>query len=215
VPRASYLVLRDFLASLPISPEPGHIQIFLTTDGNVAGVSIPANCRATLQNVRWLHRHSRSTSAHSGRCPQTKQRGKPCKNSKRKVRYELRRILESQHFQQPKQILCQQGQRLLGYGTLRMNDDIPSRGNLLPVAADNFSQSPPNAVSQHRTAQRFLYAETKAADGFSTGSDENSKVRTRAALAGAVHFVEFAFPHQPRFARIRVARRRTFAFTLA
>jgi len=83
------------------------------------------------------------------------------------------------------------------------------------VAAHDFPHPPAHAVAHHRAAQRLLDAESEAADRLSTGANENGEVGTRAALAGAIHFVELAFPHQPHFARKRQGRRGAFAITLA
>jgi len=96
-----------------------------------------------------------------------------------------------------------------------MNDDVPSRGYLLPVAADDFPQAPPHAVAHYCAAQTLLDAEPKAADRLSTGANENSEVGTRAALAGAVHLIKLAFPHQLGFARKLLARRGAIAITPA
>ena len=96
-----------------------------------------------------------------------------------------------------------------------MNDDVPSRGYLLPVAADDFPQAPPHAVAHHRAAQSLLDAEPEAADRLPTGANENSEVRTRAALAGAVDEIELAFPHQLGFARKLLARCGAFTTTRA
>ena len=94
-----------------------------------------------------------------------------------------------------------------------MNHDIPSRGYLLPVAADDLAQAPPHAVAHHRAAQCFFDAEPVAAILPPTGVNENSEVGTLAALSGAIHFVDLALPHQPRFARKRQARRGARAAT--
>ena len=83
------------------------------------------------------------------------------------------------------------------------------------MAADDFSHTPPHAVAHHRAAQSLFDAEPEAAARLSIGANENSEVGTRTALAGAVHFVELAFPHQPHFARKLQARRGAFAITLA
>jgi hypothetical protein len=83
------------------------------------------------------------------------------------------------------------------------------------VATDDFPQAPPHAVAHHRAAQSLLDAEPEAADRLSTGANENSEVGTRAALAGAVHLIKLAFPHQLGFARKLLARRGAFAITLA
>jgi hypothetical protein len=83
------------------------------------------------------------------------------------------------------------------------------------VAADDFPQAPPHAVAHHSAAQSLLDAEPEAADRLSTGANENSEVRTRAALAGAVHHIKLAFPHQLGFARKLLARSGALAITLA
>jgi hypothetical protein len=96
-----------------------------------------------------------------------------------------------------------------------MNDDVPSRRYLLPVAADDFPQAPPHAVAHHRAAQSFLDAEPEAADRLSTGANEYSEVGTRATFPGAIHQVKLAFPHQLGFARKLLARCGATAITLA
>ena len=83
------------------------------------------------------------------------------------------------------------------------------------MAADNFPQAPPHAVAHHRSAQGFLDAEPEAADRLTTGANEYSEVGTRAAFAGAVHQIKFAFPHQLGFARKLLARGGANAITLA
>ena len=87
-----------------------------------------------------------------------------------------------------------------------MNDDVPSRGYLLPVAAHDFPQSPADAVAHHRAAECLLDTEAETAQGKFVATDENSKVGTREALPGAVHGVEIAASHQAGFARKRQAQ---------
>src|SRR5258706_6566426 len=63
-PQSSQLSLQlNSLASLPISPEPGHIQICARADGSAAAVLIPAKSRAPRQIARSPRRHSANTSA--------------------------------------------------------------------------------------------------------------------------------------------------------
>src|SRR5437879_866133 len=79
-PQFSKLFLQlNSLASLPISPEPGHIQICARADGSAAAVAIPAKSRALRQIVQSLRRHSASRSAQSGKFPQTKPTGTLCR----------------------------------------------------------------------------------------------------------------------------------------
>src|SRR6266403_1397480 len=66
-PQFSQLSLQlNSLASIPISPEPGHIQICARADGSAAAVLIPAKSRAASQIARSPRRHSANTSAQSG-----------------------------------------------------------------------------------------------------------------------------------------------------
>ena len=69
------------------------------------------------------------------------------------------------------------------------------------MAAHDLSHAPPDAVADHRPAQRLFNAETEAAHGHLVGAKKNCEVGTRSALPGAVHGIEFAAPHQPRLAR--------------
>src|SRR5258708_35729912 len=72
-PQFSKLSLQlNSLASLPISPEPGHIQICARADGSAAAVSIPAKSPALRHIAQSPRRLSPNTSAQSGNFPQTK-----------------------------------------------------------------------------------------------------------------------------------------------
>jgi len=83
-----------------------------------------------------------------------------------------------------------------------MNDDVPSRGNLLPVQPSNFSQAPPDSIAHNRTAKSLLDAEAETALRQIVRLYKSSEVGTRAALAGAVDGVKLRLLHEPRFARI-------------
>src|SRR5438445_12468964 len=86
-PQFSKLSLQlNSLASLPISPEPGHIQIFARADGSRIAVSIPAKSRALCQLAQSTRRHSANTSAQSRNFPQTKSTGTLCSSAPRTAR---------------------------------------------------------------------------------------------------------------------------------
>src|SRR5437588_6182118 len=76
---ATLLMQLNSLASLLISPEPGHNQICARTDGNAAAVSNPAKSPARRQIVQWPRRHSANTLAQSGSFPQTKLTNRLCR----------------------------------------------------------------------------------------------------------------------------------------
>src|SRR5277367_1021441 len=82
-----------------------------------------------------------------------------------------------------------------------MYHDVPSRGYLLPVAADQFAHAPSHVVAHHRASQGFFNAEAEAAQRQPVGANENSKVGTRAALRGLIDAIKFRLAHQPRLAR--------------
>src|SRR6266852_1593892 len=93
------------LASLPISPEPGHIQICARADGSAAAVSIPAKSRAPRQIVQSPHTHNANTSAHSGNFPQTKPTSTLCRIAARATLRAQEWIPRPLHvFQQTQQI---------------------------------------------------------------------------------------------------------------
>jgi hypothetical protein len=83
-----------------------------------------------------------------------------------------------------------------------MYDDVPSRCDLLPVQPHHFSHPPPDAIPHHRPAEGSLDAEAEAAFRQLVRFQENYKVRTRAALPGAIHGIELRFAYQTRAARI-------------
>jgi hypothetical protein len=88
-----------------------------------------------------------------------------------------------------------------------MNNDVPSRRYLLPVATYDFSHSPPDAVAHYCATECLLDAESETVQGKFVASNENSEVGTREALPGAVHSIEFAASHQSRFTRKPLVRR--------
>src|SRR5260370_8174015 len=190
------------LASLPISPEPGHIQICARADGSAAAVSIPAKSRALLQIVQSPHTHSANTSAQSGNFPQTKPTSTLCRIAARATLHAREWIFRSLHaLQQTQQIRCQRRKLRARYRALRVNDDVPSCGYLQPVAAHHFAQAPPDPIAHYRAAQSLLDAEPESALRELVGAEENCEVGTRTALSGAVDSSKLSAPHQPRFAR--------------
>src|SRR6267378_8579322 len=164
-PQSSELSLQlNSLASLPISPEPGHIQICARADGSAAAVLIPAKSRAPRQIARSPRRHSANTSAQSGNFPQTKPTSTLCRIAARATLHARERIFRSLHvFQQTQQIRCQRRKLRARYRILRVNDDVPSCGYLQPVAAHDFAQAPPDTIAHYRAAQNLLDAEAESA----------------------------------------------------
>ena len=82
-----------------------------------------------------------------------------------------------------------------------MDDDVPSRGNLLPVQPRQFAQAPPDSIAHNRAAKRFLNAEAKAALRQVVRFYKSCEVGTRAALAHAIDGIKLRLRYQPRFAR--------------
>src|SRR6267154_43705 len=164
-PQFSKLSLQlNSLASLPISPEPGHIQICARADGNAAAVLIPAKSRALHQIAQSPRRHSANTSAHSGNFPQTKPTSTLCRIAARTTLQARERILRSLHaLQHAQQIRCQRRKLRACYRILRVNDDVPSCGYLQPVAAHDLAQAPPDTIAHYRAAQSLLDAEAESA----------------------------------------------------
>src|SRR5712692_5767647 len=108
-PQFSKLSLQlNSLASLPISPEPGHIQICARADGSAVAVSIPAKSRALRQIVQSPHTHNANTSAQSGNFPQTKPTSTLCRIAARATLHARERIFRSlRALQHAQQIRCQ------------------------------------------------------------------------------------------------------------
>src|SRR5260370_22952917 len=148
-PQFSKLSLQlNSLASLPISPEPGHIQICARADGSAAAVSIPAKSRAPRQIVQSPRRHSANTSAQSGNFPQTKLTSTLCRIAARATLHAREWIFRSLHaLQQAQQIRCQRRKLRARYRILRVNDDVPSCGYLQPVPAPDFAPAPPDTTA--------------------------------------------------------------------
>jgi hypothetical protein len=70
----------------------------------------------------------------------------------------------------------------------------------------HFSNAAPHAIARHRSAQRSLDAEAKAALRQVVRFQEHGKVGTRAALPVAVNSVEIRLAHDARAARILLPR---------
>src|SRR5260370_13633687 len=72
LPQSSELFLQmNSLASLPISPEPGRIQICATAAGSPAAASFRARFRAPRQILQSHHTHSATPPAQNGNSPPT------------------------------------------------------------------------------------------------------------------------------------------------
>ncbi len=66
----------------------------------------------------------------------------------------------------------------------------------------HFSNAAPDTIARHRSAQRSLDAEAKAALRQVVRFQEHGEVGTRAALPVAVNSVEIRLAHDARFSRI-------------
>src|SRR5712692_3343112 len=197
--------LLNSLASLPISPEPGHIQICARADGSAVAVSIPAISRALRQIVQSPRRHSANTSAQSGNYLQTRSTSRLYRIAARATPHAQEWVSRPLHaLQQPQQIRCQRRKFRVRYQILRVYNDVPSCGYLQPVAAHDLAQAPPDTIAHYRPAQSLLDAEAESALRQFVGAEENCEVGTRTALPGAVDSIKLSPPHQPRFARIQI-----------
>src|SRR5438876_6775386 len=128
------------LASLPISPEPGHIQICARADGSAAAVSIPAKSPALRQIAQSPRRHSANTSAQSGNFPQTKPTNTLCRSAARAALRAQEWNFRTLHvLQQTQQIRRQRHEFRARHRILRVYDDVPSCGYLQPVAAHDLA----------------------------------------------------------------------------
>src|SRR5258708_3131725 len=205
-PQFSRLCLQlNSLASLSISPEPGHIQICAKVDGSAAAVSIPAKSHALRQIVQSPRRHSANKSAQSDSFPQTKLIGRLCRIAAQTAlpaQEGISRPLRA--LQHAHQIRRQRRKLRARYRTLRVNDNVPSCGYLQPVAAHDLAQSPPDPIAHYRTAQSLLDAEAESALRQFIGAEKNCEVGTRTALSGAIDGIKLSAPHQPHFARKQI-----------
>src|SRR5229473_3698198 len=195
-PQFSQLSLQlNSLASLPISPEPGHIQICARADGSAAAVLIPAKSRALHQIARSPHTHNANTSAQSGNFPQTKPTSTLCRIAARATLHARGRIFRSLHaLQYAQQIHRQRCKFRARYRILRVNDDVPSCGYLQPVAAHDFAQAPPDTIAHYRSTQSLLDAEAESALRQFVGAEENCEMGTRTALSGAIDGIKLSAP---------------------
>src|ERR1700704_1421359 len=83
-PQSSDLSVRlNWLASLPISPEPGRNQICARADGSAAAASVQAKRRAPRQSVQSPRRHSANTSVRIGNFPRTRSTNTFCRTAAR------------------------------------------------------------------------------------------------------------------------------------
>src|SRR5713226_4062093 len=197
--------LLNSLASLPISPEPGHIQICARADGSAVAVSIPAKSRALRQIVQSPRRHSANTSAQSGNYLQTKSTSRLYRIAARATPHAQEWVSRPLHaLQQPQQIRRQRRKFRVRHRIRLVYHDVPSGGYLQPAAAHDLAQPPPNTIAHYRPAQSLLDAEAESALRQFVGAEENCEVGTRTALPGAVDSIKLSPPHQPRFARIQI-----------
>src|SRR5208283_2577797 len=134
-PRALQLLSWNSLASLPISPEPDRIQICGTTDDSATGASCRSRHRATRQIVQWLRRRSGNRWARNGTCLRILRTDMTCRHRAQAtlrahqpiaVLAVLRSLGSSQAVQQAKELRRQRRKGRFRYGTLRVNDDVPS-----------------------------------------------------------------------------------------
>lgn len=77
-----------------------------------------------------------------------------------------------------------------------MNDNVPSRGDLLSVRPDDFPNAAPDAISPHRSAQSFLDAPSEPAEVQAIGAEKNREFPARFPAPFAVHRVIFSAAHQ-------------------
>src|SRR5882762_9582063 len=83
-PQSSELSVRlDWLAFLPISPEPGRNQICARADGSAAAASVQAKRRAPLQSVQSPRTHSANTSVGIGNFLRTRSINTLCRTAAR------------------------------------------------------------------------------------------------------------------------------------
>src|SRR6202022_3181707 len=79
-PQSSELSLQlNWLASLPISPEPGRNQICAKADGSAVAASVQAKRRAPRQTAQSPRRHSANTSVRIGNFPRTRSTNTFCR----------------------------------------------------------------------------------------------------------------------------------------
>jgi len=77
-----------------------------------------------------------------------------------------------------------------------MNDDIPSRGNLLSVEPYDLTKSAPDTIAADCAAQRLLDAPTEAAVSEAIGTKKNRELAACSPPAVPVHRVVFGAAHQ-------------------
>jgi hypothetical protein len=116
----------------------------------------------------------------------------------RRIRMAVCRSAASQALEQLQQFLRQRYECCSLDFAFRVNDDVPSSGYLLAMAAHDFTHPAPHAIAHYRAAQPFLDAETEAAQRSLIGAKKRGEVRIRAALPSAVDGVEFALAQQSR-----------------
>ena len=77
-----------------------------------------------------------------------------------------------------------------------MNDDIPSRGNLLSVKPDDLTKPAPDTIAPDCAAQRLLDAPAETAVSEAIGAKENGELAACSPPAVPVHRVVFGAAHQ-------------------
>ena len=77
-----------------------------------------------------------------------------------------------------------------------MNDYVPSRGDLLLVQPNDFTNAAPDAISPHRSAQCFLDAPSEPAEVQAIGAEKNRELPAWLPAPFAIHRVIFSAAHQ-------------------
>jgi len=89
-----------------------------------------------------------------------------------------------------------------------MNDDIPSRGNLLSVKPDHLTKSAPDAITPDRRAQRLLHTPAKPAELEAIGAKKNGEFAARSPASLPINDIIFGTAQQA--ARARQSKPRWF-----
>jgi hypothetical protein len=72
-----------------------------------------------------------------------------------------------------------------------MNDDIPSRGNLLSVEPHDLAKPAPDTIAPDCAAQRLLHAPPEAAVSKAIGAKKNGEFTACSSPAVPVHRIVF------------------------
>lgn len=182
---------------------------------------LPTKRRGARHASRWPP--SRSSSKTDRTCTRHRRRetktryktgGKPAESRRRQASVgaaqkssNLARVLRDarKEFQQ---LFRQRREVRVCRRTARMNDNVPSWSDLLPVQSYDFAQTTPNPVPLHRVSQRPLDAPAEPADGELVGAEENGELAARLAPPFLIDGVVFRAIHKA--AGARKAKRRIF-----